>query len=750
MAERGAGPESGGGAAGKLGIPPAVVEAAPKGELSTNAKEPTVSVEGSDTMEVSARSPIELQMHSGVAGANPSATATSATGFGEDVRMTAPAAHGAGGGAGEESEGRMAPPIALSPAAAQQPASVAEPPAAVASEARTEGMAKEAVPEDGAEEESMEGLDEFLREMQEKANVDSEKTVVINAPRSLVCEENEFLLEARSRYVRKVLAHKRIGVPYEAVRAEYVVLMPARDVGQRARDGGDRVEIGFLHVVFRTVGLAQQVLKRFDTHAPLSTGGIEMEWGEEKHQARIAPAGKVAWVMAPDSPEWRDLELTKNPVWRVAVANTGITPSSENVRHMERWGGYAVKCLNGKLREWKVDGRLEHVATRPVFTRNSSVAKGMVMTVEVVTEPWAVPKGLVLAAGQPEARLLWLVAGVKRYEWSGGAPVKANVQGPPARPPWTGWSGKGSFGFGKGDLVLVKGKGGKGKGKGGKGGKESSGGKEGKLQADVAAWTRCVASFSGEAARRRDTLLQWWGPGRTCAMALYFSVKNNKIAGCQSGHCKASVVANAPLRPCGAESERDREELVPEVLQRVEKVPYGTAAALFGGGNFEMPGPPGATKRVHRGKSGEAAVAARTVGRWETGGKAPEAAGAAGPSVLNRLGRRADGAGVAVGWTLPKATGAAQEGKAVARERLSAREERVSQLDRDEVEEEEETVESPLAGGRKRRVEEPERSGTRGKSPRGDEEEELFGFDEERDGIGDVVASDDEDMLGQD
>ena len=112
--------------------------------------------------------------------------------------VTAPAAHGAGGGAGEESEGRMAPPIAPSPAAAQQPASVAEPPAVVASEARTEGMAKEAVPEDGAEEESMEGLDEFLREMQEKANVDSEKTVVINAPRSLVCEENEFLLEARS------------------------------------------------------------------------------------------------------------------------------------------------------------------------------------------------------------------------------------------------------------------------------------------------------------------------------------------------------------------------------------------------------------------------------------------------------------------------------------------------------------------------------------------------------------------------
>jgi len=88
----------------------------------------------------------------------------------------------------------MAPPIALSPA--QQPASEAEP---AASGARTEGTAKEAVVEDGAEEESLEGLDEFLREMKEQANVDSEKTVVINAPRSLVSEENEFLLEARSR-----------------------------------------------------------------------------------------------------------------------------------------------------------------------------------------------------------------------------------------------------------------------------------------------------------------------------------------------------------------------------------------------------------------------------------------------------------------------------------------------------------------------------------------------------------------------
>ena len=804
MAERGVGTDAVGSAPEKVGTPPAVDKAASKEEPTTDAKEPAVSAAGSGTMVVSARLASELQRHSGVAGANPSATATLATGIGEDGMVTAPAAHEAGGGAGEEREGRMAPPIAPSPA--QQPVSEAEP---AASGARTEGTAKEAVLEDGAEEESLEGLDEFIQELKEQANVDSEKTVVINAPRSLVREENEFMLEARSRYIERVLAHKSIGVTYKSVRAEHVVLMPARDVGQRARDGGDRVEIGFLHIVFRTVGLAQHVLSRFDAACPLSTGGLEMEWGGGKHQARLAPAGKVAWVMSPDSPEWRDLELTTNPVWRVAVANTGITPSTENVQRMERWGGYAVKRLNGKLREWKVDGRLEHVATRPVFTKDSPVAKGMVMTVEVVKEPWAVPKGLVLAAGQPEARLLWLVVGVRRHEWSGDAPVKGKGQGP-ARTPgtgWTsngpGWSGKGSFGFGKGkgDPSLGKGKGGKGvaKGKGDKGGKESS---VDKLRVEVEAWTQCVASFTGEAARRRDTLLQWWGPECTCAMALYFTVKNNKLAGCRSGQCKATAVANAPLlRPCGVEPGRDREYLVPDVLKREEKAPYGTAAALFGGGQFEMPATPSASKKTPRrgaNHGGEASKAARTVDRWATGGKASASAGVAGPSVFNRLGpRRDEGSGevAAAGWTLQKA--AAEGGKAVEPERLSARDERVSRMgqERDDVmEEEDEGRRGPMeaadsavdrgaaeatadkgrqeskptkyriprkgreqgeeaalpAGGRKRRVEDEETSETCGKSPRGDEEEELLGFDEERDGIGDVVASDDEDMLGQD
>jgi len=53
-------------------------------------------------------------------------------------------------------------------------------------------------------------------------------------------------------------------------------------------------------------------------------------------------------------------------------------------------------------------------------------------------------------------------------------------------------------------------------------------------------------------------------------------------------------------------------------------------------------------------------------------------------------------------------------------------------------------VEGLMAGGRKRGVEEKETSGTRGKSPRGDEEEAgLLDYDEERDGVSEVS---DEDM----
>lgn len=109
-----------------------------------------------------------------------------------------------------------------------------------------------------------------------------------------------------------------------------------------------------------------------------------------------------------------------------------------------------------------------------------------------------------------------------------------------------------------------------------------------------------------------------------------------------------------------------------------------------------MPATPSASKKTPRrgaNHGGEASKAARTVDRWATGGKASaSAAGAAGPSVFNRLGpRRDEGSGevAAAGWTLQKA--AAEGGKAVEPERLSARDERVSRMgqERDDVMEEE-------------------------------------------------------------
>ena len=110
--------------------------------------------------------------------------------------------------------------------------------------------------EDEPMEDAIEDLDIFLQEMQEKACEDNERTVVLNAPRGLVCEESEFLLEARSRYVCNVLSHKDIGVGYDGVTSEFAILMPARYVGSNARDGGNGVEVGFLHVVFKTAKLA--------------------------------------------------------------------------------------------------------------------------------------------------------------------------------------------------------------------------------------------------------------------------------------------------------------------------------------------------------------------------------------------------------------------------------------------------------------------------------------------------------------
>ena len=676
-------------AAEKSGSPPAAKPVASTSE-ATHTKAGNDSGASSGGKDVAPKTPNELQNHFGAENQGHGATEGSGTERKDSMEGITTAPSGCDGGMGGESGGGTAPSL---------------PPQPMLTAASEVG-------------EEIEGLDDFLREMQEQASADSECTVVLNAPRALtMAEESEYMLGVRSRYVRNVLGHKNIGVSYDAVTSEYVSLMPARYVGRNARDGGNGVEIGFLHVVFKTAGWAKTVLERFDKCCKVSTGGLDMEWGSEKHSARIATVGNVAWVMGKDAPEWCDIELTQNPVWRVAMSPIGISPS--HVEMVQRWGRFAVIRLNGKLREWGVGGELGYVALRPVYSKGSTVAKGLVLTVEVLQEPWVVPGGVSLKDGAQVVRLLWIVAGVQRHDWNGKTPVRRPTQAP-ARPSWGGGSyGKGGSDFGKGSSGYTKGKGGK-EGKGGKGGKDGKGGKVGGMQAEVIGWQQHVASFTGEAASRRNTLLQWWGPVNTCPMGLFFTVRHNRIAGCQQGHCKASAVSGRPLWPCGVPPNGDKERLVPEVLR-----PSGTAKALFGGGPCEVPDRPGSKKSapVHRGSKGAAASAQRTVRRWETGeGGAAGTAGDAGKSDLvgeggthaspsqetkqeffNRTGqRRQDGGPASVfgrlgtrdesvgeaGWHLPKKTeGGKEEGKKPRVAHRSAREARLSRADDAEGEE---------------------------------------------------------------
>ena len=110
------------------------------------------------------------------------------------------------------------------------------------------------------------------------------------------------------------------------------------------------------------------------------------------------------------------------------LSHIGIAPSQVAMVH--KWGGFAVTRLNSKLHQWGVDGELRHVATRPVYSKDSKVAKGLVLTVEVLREPWVVPKGVSLKEGTPVVSLLWIVAGVQRHTWDGGPPVRRPAQAP--------------------------------------------------------------------------------------------------------------------------------------------------------------------------------------------------------------------------------------------------------------------------------------------------------------------------------
>ena len=366
------------------------------------------STDGVDPLgfgNVSPKSPGELQKTFGSENEGHGATARSGTGPGEGMGEKQAAPSGCDGGLGEKSGGGAG--------------------SAVTSTAQME-----------MEVDPMEGIDDFLIQMVKTASEDSARTVVLNAPRALVCEDNDFLRVARSHYVRNVLNHKDIGVGYDAVESEFVMPMPGRYVGGNARAGGHAVEIGFLHVVLKTASLAKTVIERFNKCCPKSTGGLDMEWGSEKHSARIVTVDNVAWVMGTDALEWRDVELTQNPVWRVVLSHIGIAPSQVAMVH--KWGGFAVTRLNSKLHQWGVDGELRHVATRPVYSKDSKVAKGLVLTVEVLREPWVVPKGVSLKEGGLVVSLLWIVAGVQRHPWDGGPPVRHPAQAPARRPPLGG------------------------------------------------------------------------------------------------------------------------------------------------------------------------------------------------------------------------------------------------------------------------------------------------------------------------
>ena len=119
---------------------------------------------------VSPKSPGELQKTFGSENEGHGATPRSGTGPGEGMGENQAAQSGRDGGLGEKSGGGAG--------------------SAVTSTAQME-----------MEVDPMEGIDDFLIQMVKTASEDSARTVVLNAPRALVCEDNDFLRGARSHYV---------------------------------------------------------------------------------------------------------------------------------------------------------------------------------------------------------------------------------------------------------------------------------------------------------------------------------------------------------------------------------------------------------------------------------------------------------------------------------------------------------------------------------------------------------------------
>ena len=159
------------------------------------------------------------------------------------------------------------------------------------------------------------------------------------------------------------------------------------------------------------------------------------------------------------------------------------------------------------------------------------------------------------------------------------------------------------------------------------------------------AWATYVRGLGGEAAVRRDVLMDCWGQS-ACPRAVYFALYRDAIVPCH-GRCKTERVTGVRALPC-SEAGGDLRRLVPPHLRSDAGGPAkGAGPPLFGQPCSGMPAPP-CVKGVRRGGAGQAAQARREVARWEAGRGQPPPdagrqdagveAGADGRSVRARLG----------------------------------------------------------------------------------------------------------------
>ena len=530
------------------------------------------------------------------------------------------------------------------------------------------------VPAAGAHgtEDGLGGLDAFLQSVLAASVEDKRRTVVFSAPEELLgSDESSLMLQERSQFVRRVLQHEALGsVGRECViKAEYVIAVPGWRTG-RGGIGPERVTVNFLHVEFAEAEQAEALEALFSARCG-SAGWLELLWGGEVHRLRIAKEGNAARVLGQSTGAEGRVELTTHPVWWAAVSNLGFSLSRSDLA--QRFGEFAVVRIMQKYKSWGVDALLRFVAVRPVLQHGSEVVQGLMLVVEVERAPWVLPMGVALADGHQEAQLRWNVRGPRRHPWdSKEPPVAWGGQGGAGRggafgPGPVGPGGKGGkgpglggwapWGKGKGESagVMPGGKGGPGPpwaaGKGGPGvgggpgswGQVGGGGKgvgggvpTPALVQEHLAWVAYVRGLRGEAAVRRDALMDCWGP-TACPRAVYFALYRDAIVPCR-GRCKTAQVTGVRALPC-SEAGGDLPGLVPPHLRREAGGPaQGAGPPLFGGVCRGMPPPP-CVKGGRRGGAGQAAQARREVGRWETG-RAPPPSSAGG-----RVAGGEDGAG---------------------------------------------------------------------------------------------------------